>query len=162
VTTPAHAIRLIAAYLGLERDLRDISADARRENLRQTRTSIDIATRRDAREAVQTAQSVEEAKERILSMYDQRATAAMQRFKTSEEIDSIVQERDRVKQNINLLKQQGVLNQLEISLRKKGINPNDPTWMRIVAQAFQRAVDSPDGTFSRSSWSEWFKTIFGF
>nr|QJB19924.1 MAG: DNA pilot protein [Microvirus sp.] len=146
----------------LEQDLREVSADYRRESLRQLTTNIDLATNKDAREAVMTSSNVEEAAERIKQMYEQRAIMAMDRWKTSEEIGRIEQEKKRIVENINLLKQQGVLNQLEINLRKKGVNPNDPTWARILVQAFQRAVDAPAGTFSKSSWGDWFKMIFGF
>lgn len=47
------------------------------------------------------------------------------------------QERIRLmKLDGNLKGKEAVLKDLEINLRKMGINPNDPTWMRILVQMF--------------------------
>ena len=52
--------------------MRGISADYRRESLRQLTTSIDLSIRKDAREAVSLSTTVQEAAERMLTMRSER------------------------------------------------------------------------------------------
>lgn len=61
---------------------------------------------------------------------------------TSQQIKNAQQQIDESANRIKLMKIQGnnaaldaELKKLDINLRKKGINPNDPTWMRIIGQA---------------------------
>lgn len=128
--------------LGLESGLSDTSAETRKEYLRQMRNNIDINTRRDAREAVINASNVQEAASRMLNMHEQNLNLKLNRSQVGLEMN-------RLRENIQLLKQQGVLNNLDINLKKAGINPNDPTWMRIVAQKLQQWADDPN-----SSWND--------
>lgn len=114
--------------LGVEKELRDVSIQARQESLRQLKQSIDLATRKDAREAVMNASNVEEAAERMLMMQQNRA-------QSKEEIR-------RIRATVQNLKRDGVLKDFDIALRKQGLNPNDPTWMRIVATQLQQWIDS--------------------
>lgn len=106
--------------------LKDVSADFRRESLRQLRTNIQLSINKDAREAAATSQSIEESFNRILNMQ-------VVREKDAEEIQ-------RIKQNIQILKQQGVLNQIEINLRKAGINPNSGVWEKAVGAILSNSI----------------------
>lgn len=114
--------------LEFDTEHRDISSDARRESLRQLKTSIDLSLRRDAREAALNSSTIQEAAERMLNLRQQRD-------------DVTPLEMQRTRYNIELLKKEGVLKDLEITLRKAGINPNDPMWSRMVAQFLDKFVD---------------------
>lgn len=58
------------------------------------------------------------------------------RAKTKEEIDNIKADRNRLLESTKLLSQQGILNDLDIALKKKGIMPSDPMYARFLARAF--------------------------
>jgi len=113
--------------LEFDTEHRDISSDARRESLRQLKTGIDLSIRRDARESALNSSTIAEAAERMLNYQQQRN-------------DVTPLELQRTRENISLLKKEGVLKDLEITLRKAGINPNDPMWSRMVAQFLEKFV----------------------
>jgi len=50
-------------------------------------------------------------------------------------------ERYNIQQDTRNKERQGILQQLEIDLREKGINPNDPMYMRILGQAIDKPFD---------------------
>jgi len=131
--------------LGLDTELRGVSADARKEQLRQLKVNTDVSIDRNTREIAQSAVSVNEAIDRMKTAADHRLSMRLARAKTVQEIESIKQERDRVRENISLLKQQGVLNDLDIELKKKGIMPHDPLWARIVGRLLDKFF-TPDGS----------------
>lgn len=113
--------------LGLKRDLRDVSADAARESLRKTRTEIDLMTNRDAREAAMNASSIQEAAERMITM---KAERTMIPYRKGQMSSQMREADERVRQMIK----DGTLKDMDIKLKAKGINPNDPMWARIVGQ----------------------------
>lgn len=122
--------------------LADISAEAAAENLRKTQTDIDLAISRDAREAIRNTSDIAEAAERMLSL-------RLGRAKTEAEVSNIRIQNNQIRQSISLMKQDGTLKELEIVLRRKGINPNDPTYMRILAQALEQVVNNPEKAKSK-------------
>lgn len=125
--------------LGLRGDLRDNSLQVAEASLKKLQADVEatgISTRvllnRDEREAIMQSQNIAESLERIARMRSQNATDS----KT----------RDQLSQNIEILKKEGVLKDLDINLRKMGINPSDPTWQRIIAQgvASLSKIDAPE------------------
>jgi len=116
--------------------LKDISAQAAAANLRKLETETDLAINRDYREALKNTSDLAEAAERVLTM-------RLGRAKTSQEIQNLETQNAQVRQQISLMKQDGTLKQLEIQLRRKGINPNDPMYMRILAQGLEQIVNNP-------------------
>lgn len=118
--------------------LADISAEAAAENLRKTKTDIDIALNRDAREALKNTSDLAEAAERMMSMQAGRA-------KTAQEITNLKAQHAQVREQIKLMRQDGTLKRLEIQLREDGINPNDPMYMRIMGQALDGLLKNPAG-----------------
>jgi len=127
--------------LNFETQFRDISADAKREDLRQTKAFTDIALRKDVRDAALNSTSIAEAFSRMQTAMDQRAGMALSRSQTIEETRRIKAEVARINQNIQLMKQDGTLKSLDIELRKQGINPQDPMWARIIGRLLARATD---------------------
>lgn len=114
--------------LAFEKELRQISADARKEALRQLRTNTELSINRDAREAASVSQSIEESFERVLNM-------RVVRDKDEAEIA-------RIKQNISLMAKDGTLKDIEINLRKAGINPNSGIWEKAVGSIISNAIDA--------------------
>lgn len=106
--------------LGFESDLRDISAETRKEMLRQLKSNTDISLRKDEREAAMNSSNLKEAAQRILRMREDIARSA--------------QERKRIKEATKNLKTDRTLKQLDIDLWKKGISRTDPLWMRVLAR----------------------------
>lgn len=106
--------------LGLEQDLRQTSADYRRENLRRLKQSIGIDLRRDERESLRLDNTLLESAERI-------ATMRLERTHTKRKMAQL-------KQNIENLKKDARLKQLSINLYKDGLTPNDPLYLRMLSQ----------------------------
>lgn len=108
-------------------ELRGTSADYQREKLRNLKTQTDYTLNRDVREALSNTSNLNEALQRIESM-------KLQRAKTSQEINNI-------KQQTRILKADETLKQLELDLRRQGINPNDPMWTRILGRVISDFFD---------------------
>lgn len=134
--------------LDFDTELRDVSADTRREQLRQLKVSTDVNLNRDAREAAVNSSSLQEASERMLNMREQRLTMQVGRAQAREEIQ-------RIRENVRQMQKDGVLKDLDIELRKQGINPNDPLWARIVGRILERVIgsDTPSGSASGGIWN---------
>jgi len=111
--------------LDFEKSLVDVSADARREGLRKLKTEIDVMIDRNAREAALNSSNIQEAAQRMITMIEQRKSLPYER-------ERVRADTDRIRQNIELMRKDGILRDLEISLRQQGVNPNDPLWARIV------------------------------
>lgn len=123
--------------LELESELRPISLEARKTALHKTKTDIDLSINEDTRRAALNASNVQEAAERIASMREQRANTRA--------------ERERIRETIQSLKRDNVLKDLDIELRKQGINPNDPMWARIVGRILANYFDET-GTWRGDIW----------
>lgn len=126
--------------LDLDKDTRAISAEARKEALRQLKTNTDLSINRDAREAAINSSNLQEAFQRMLSIQEQRANT--------------IEERNRIraqKQNIQL---DSELKRLDIQLRKKGINPNDPMWSRIVGRVVDEYFKT-GGDIKKAKYNMW-------
>jgi len=130
--------------LGLEKDMRETSADYRREKLRELTNQIDLSINRDAREAAKMSQDIAESMERILNMRESRKGMPIDRM--------------RMRAQIALLRKDGTLRDVEIKLRENGINPSDPMWARYVGKFLEDWMD--DSKSSDSKGVLW-KMIFG-
>lgn len=136
--------------LAFETEMRPFSADARRENVRQVRTSTDLSLREDARRASLNSSNLAEALERMLNMQQSRYNMILDRSKTYSEIRRNESETARAKKHIELMDKDGTLRNIEIDLRNKGINPNDPGWQRELLKLYYSIFDSsPGGVLDR-------------
>jgi len=124
--------------LMFETEMRSTSADARRENLRQTKTYTDNSIDANARAATLNASNVNEALERMLTLQEQRKIQPL--------------ERARLRENISLMKQDGTLKTIEIELRNAGVNPNDPMWARYIGLFISKLIDPAE---TRKPFSIW-------
>jgi len=120
--------------LGIEREF---AADHRREAVRATRVQTDLSLNRDAREAALNSSNLQEALERMLSMQEQRKNTILDRDKTYSTIKRDSAETSRALQHIALMAKDGTLRDIEIALRKDGVNPNDPAWQRELMKLFK-------------------------
>lgn len=116
--------------LDFENELRDVSADSRREHLRQVRTQTDLSINRDAREALSNSSNLQEALERMASMRIQRAH-------TRADVE-------RIKSQVANANRDGILKDLEIKLNRKGITWSDALWQRMAALALTNILEEPD------------------
>jgi len=130
--------------LGFESELKDVSAEARRERLRQMKTGTDISIREDIRRALLTTSNLQQAAERIATMKQQQLTMQQQRAHSKMEVSRIAVEKRRLAEVIQSTKKDNVLKDLEIDLRKQGINPNDPMWSRIAGRMLQDLFGDDD------------------
>ena len=116
--------------LNFDRELRTVSADARRENLRKLTGEANTAMDENERRNLANAQSLAEGVERILNMRGVRAN----------------------------LQKDAKLKQLDINLKKQGIQPGDAPYMRMGAQILsnydgQKFKDSVKKSLN-SSWEK--------
>lgn len=128
--------------LDFDTEFRDVSGEAKREGLRQLRTSTDLAINRDVREGLSNASNLSEALERIQSM-------KLQRAKTRQEMIQI-------RSQVQSIRADTGLKQLEIDLRKQGINPQDPMWTRVLGRVINSYFGMDDSDPS-SNFSKFFK-----
>lgn len=124
--------------LDFKNEFRTYNADALRERVRQTRISTDLAISRDARNAATTSSNLKEAVSRMETQFLQRQQMRQNMAKTKIEMANIRAQTTRVLQGVQLLKQQGTLNELEIQLRNKNLTFRDPLWTRMVAKALDK------------------------
>lgn len=115
------------------------SADARREQVRQTRVSTDLMISRDAREAALNASNLAEAWQRMLNMKEQNLGMQLQRKHTAADIARVREETKRIKEARYMLERDGVIREMDIALRRSNINPNDPMYARILSGIIEHA-----------------------
>jgi len=120
--------------LAFESELRDVSADARREAVRSLRNATDIALRRDDREAVMQASNLQEAVERMANMRIQRLNIGADTRQKNAEIL-------RIRENVRQMQLDGTLKKLNIALRRQGIMPHDPMYARVGARLIPDLID---------------------
>jgi len=137
--------------LGLDTELREVSADARREALRQLKTNIDLSINKDAREAAANSTSITEAIERMAEIRER--TKGYSYTRSNQNADTM-----RKYAEIQNLKKDGTLKQLEIDLRKEGINPNDPLWTRVIARMLTKYFDLDGEPKTNKTW---YDRLFG-
>lgn len=107
--------------------LADTSAQMAEQQLRKATVETDIALQANERAAAQSAVSIDKSVEEILSLRAQRANT--------------VADRDRIRATVDTLRKDSTLKQLDIELKKNGIQPGDPAYMRILSQMFPEDLD---------------------
>lgn len=116
--------------------------EARKEALRKLRNDIDIATNQDIRAAVQQSSNLKEAEQRILSAIQSRAYMRQQMATSREEAKRIRTDTDRIVEQIQLMRKEGQMKDLDVWLSKQGIRPGDPIWYRAIASVFDTFINS--------------------
>lgn len=106
--------------LGLSEELRQTSIDAARSNVVKLQADTQYTLDNNERAAAMNSSNLKEAMERILTMKAQRLNTAA--------------ERQRIYATIENIKKDSTLKQLDINMKKMGIQPNDPAYMRILSR----------------------------
>lgn len=107
--------------LDLASELRKTSLDTARAQLDKINNESRVLLNRDEREAIAQSVSLKEAAERITQLQLKNANNAL--------------EREQIRANIKSTEVQTALKGKELELRNMGLNPNDPTWMKVVMEA---------------------------
>lgn len=121
--------------LGLKKEVRSITVEGMKEALRKQRIDNSTTLNRDAREAALNSSHLKEAVERMLTMQSERASKAVDRKRALADID-------RIRKQIEQMDKDGRLKDIEISLREKGINPQDPMWARVLGRILSELFES--------------------
>lgn len=83
-----------------------------------------------------------------------------QKEKLKQDIKESVERIKMMKLDGNLKGKDAVLKDLEINLRKMGLNPNDPTWMRILTQMFTgQGLENIPGVKKSVDTSTWYENV---
>lgn len=109
--------------------LKEMSLEAMKAGISKTGAETTVLLNRDEREAALNSSNLKEAAQRILSMRIGNA-------KTQDE-------RRLIEEQIKNLQQDQRLKKLDEELKIKGIQPNDPAWMRVLLRLLNRS-DSPE------------------
>jgi len=115
----------------LKTELYQTSVDAAKESLRSVKTQTDISLQRNEREAALNASNLSEAAERIATMRQGRIT-------------------EQQKQN---------LNELDLNLKRMGVQPGDAMFFRVLGQFLQT---NPVGQQMKSNIKSHFPSQNGF
>jgi len=121
------------------KDLRLTTIDTAKAQLNQLQATTKSTFDANERAELMKQPNFELAMENVLN-------ARLQRAKTKEETEQI-------KQNIKNLKTTNDLQEIDKKLREKGINPSDPTYMRVLGQA----LDNPSATWE--SVKKWLSNL---
>jgi len=112
--------------LNQKKSLSDIYSEYKREELRKIKTDIDTSISDREIRLIQNYTSLTQQAEAILTSRAQRANTAA--------------ELQRIKAATREINKNNELKQLEIEMRKNGINPNDPMWARMLQIALQKLL----------------------
>lgn len=107
--------------LGQKSQLSQYVVEAAKANLEKTRADTQMTLSSNERAAAMLQPNLIKAAEEILNM-------RLQRARTREEIIQI-------RAQVENLKRDGTLKDLDTQLRKLGVNPNDPWYFRVLGQA---------------------------
>lgn len=106
--------------LNVAKDMRDTSLQIQQEQLRKIRADVEFTVSENERKSAMNASNLAEAAERILKIRQETANSEVQQELISAQISNI---RNDVR-----------LKDLDIQLKKNGVNPNDPIYWRILGR----------------------------
>lgn len=113
--------------LGLAQDLRATSLETAQASLRKLNTETDISLQQNDRNAVITASNLREATERITKLRLEQANTSAEKRRIEATIQGIIKDNS--------------LKEYDLKLRAKGINPNDPMWIRMITQFMDDKIE---------------------
>lgn len=123
--------------LGLKGELRGYSLESKKEELRKLKQGIDIDLQANERAAAMNSANLLTAAENVLNLRAQRANTDA--------------ERERIREGVNNLKKDGILKDLDIELKRNGIQPSDNIFLRILGRILSRygigVEDLPPSSF---------------
>lgn len=111
----------------LKNQIKEISVEAARANLNKTLADTQYTLDQNERAQAQSASSLQEAAERILRSRAERSKIPL--------------EKKLIERQIEALKNDWRLKQLDINLKEKGIQPHDNIFLRMLGQLLDKGVD---------------------
>lgn len=126
--------------LELERDSRDVSLQSRELNAEKTRTEIGVMLDANERAAAMNSKSIEEMTQRIIAI---RKGVEL----TGEQIV-------KIKEEINLLRKEGRIKELDAQLADRGIRPGDSPMFRYIGGIIEGIYRKLFGGRNEESGSE--------
>jgi len=133
--------------LQFDKDMRDTQSDFRREALRKLRNDTDVSIAENVRREIANSQSVQESVERIKTMVEQRKGMPLDRAKTAAETRNIIRAFD-------LMQQDGIIKELDIELKRIGLNPGSPWYATVVGRIFSDGITGKSGFSLPSQYSQ--------
>lgn len=127
--------------LGLDSELRQTSADARKELLRQMQVNTDVTLRKDVRDALITSSNLEEANERIQNLVESRAYMKVQKAHTEEDRKRIRAQTAQIKKSIDIMMKEGAIKDLDVELARAGVRTSDPIWYRSIGLVLNSLIE---------------------
>lgn len=120
------------------------SLQASQALLRKTDVETQISLNQDQRNAALTSQSLQEGLKRI-------AKIDIENAKTQADIRNS-------QQMLKNLENDNEIKKLDIQLKRQGLQPTDPAWMRIITQQWEKLKKSiPDVKFKNMDWENFKK-----
>jgi len=132
--------------LDFEKELRGWSAEARKETVRKMKADTKYKLAENERRAIENEASVGKALAEILRI----------RVGTVKDAADI----KRINQMAAGLEKDNTIKDLDIELRKKGINPNHPMWAQILGRLAQNIMNDPAMKYSKGG--KILQKLFGF
>jgi len=127
--------------LGLESKLEEVSAEARREQLRKLKADTRYTLDDNERKTAMNSQNIKESLERILNY-------RLSRAQTKEEIEKIKSQKKNLDSNT-------ALNVLEKELNEIGLTRSDPMYMKMLGRFLNSETKE-----SGSGLQDWLKSLF--
>lgn len=107
-------------------------------NLRKTNIETDILLNRDEREAAQNASNLSEAAERILLIRAQTGKTEMEYATEGMRQSNIQAQTAQIRKQIEGTGLDNELKRMDIMLRKMGVNPHDPVYLRVLGRILDK------------------------
>lgn len=116
--------------LALASDLRNMSLQTAEAHLRKMTAETEVMLSQNERAIVTQEYNIQEAVTRII-------TGRLNALKTSAEIPNIKQQREQMQAAIEGIKKDNEIKQLDIELKRKGVQPGDNILFRVVARILE-------------------------
>jgi hypothetical protein len=130
--------------LDLASELRQTSLEAAKASLRKMNIEADIALDRNDRETLKNNMDLRTGEINLQK-------TAVEILQTKAQTAKTWQERASIMQGISNLRKTNELQQIEINLRKQGVNPNDSMWERLLGQAIDGIIGNKNLTPQQQS-----------
>jgi len=113
--------------LFMKNQLKENTLEYATQSLRKITTDIDLSLQANERAILQNNMNMRTGEINLQKTAQEILTSRVQNAKTNQERDNLIEAKK------NLMKS-GELQDIEIKLRKQGVNPNDKMWERILGQ----------------------------
>ena len=117
--------------LQMAESLKQVTLEKAAAELAKTRADTQFVLDNNERQAALTNQTLNKGVEEIMSIRSARAKTEAEKNKINAEIDNI--------------RKDGTLKELDINLKKMGVQPGDPAYMRIISQIVNKPGGAVEG-----------------